>query len=244
MTKLNQIVATERTANTNAERDLTEAYHTVQKDQLFGGIEKSYKPRDDAGDKLPTESTKVQQTTEALLDAAANALIRLFDLRYTKDVANRVAKADLVVDGVTLQTDVPVTFLLTLEDKLTHLRTFVTHLPVLDPAETWEHDGASGVWKSKPIEATRTQKVPKTVEKAPATDKHPAQVELYMADVIVGDYTTYRFSGRTSKERQDHLLVQIDKLIRGAKFAREAANNIEIEELEIGKTLLDFILRG
>jgi len=243
-TKLHQIVAIERSHNTIEERRLTEAYKTIQKDQLFNGIEKTYEPRDDQGDKLPSESTKVQQTTEGLLNDAATALTRLFDLRLTKDVANRVARADLVLDGVTLYPDVPVTFLLTLEQKLVDLRTFVVNLPVLDPSETWEHDSASGQWKSKPTMATRSKKVPRSFTKAEATDKFPAQVELYMEDVIVGDYTTYKFSGRTSKQRQDQLLDRIDKLTNAVRFAREEANRIEIEDFKIGDALLNYILRG
>src|SRR5688572_2648958 len=102
------------------------------------------------------------------------ALTRLFDVILTKDVANGVAKADIVVDGTSIATDVPVTYLLFMEKQLTDLHTFVTKLPVLDAAESWAFDEATDAYATPPTQTTRSKKVPRNHVKAEATEKHPA----------------------------------------------------------------------
>ena len=45
------------------------------------------------------------------------------------------------------------------------------------------------------MQTLRTKKVPRNHVKAEATEKHPAQVEVYYEDVAVGYWTTVKFSG-------------------------------------------------
>jgi hypothetical protein len=243
VTLLNQLVAIEKGVNSTAERAFTDAYHAIQKDALFGGIERTYQPDADDGDQLPRESTKVQQSVEDLLDHVSDALTRLFDVRLTKDAANTTATADIVVEGgIVIQTDVPITFLLTLENKLVDLRTFITKLPLLDPAEDWAQDGQrAGVLASAPYETTRSKKVPRSFEASPATDKHAAQVTVYNEDIIVGRWTTKKFSGKISAARQDELLERIDKLTEAVKFARVEANTIPVQDRKIGALMMDYL---
>jgi hypothetical protein len=58
--KLNQIVAIEKGIKANTLRGLTDVYHQLQKTPMMSGISRTYKPKDDEGDKLPAEFTKVQ----------------------------------------------------------------------------------------------------------------------------------------------------------------------------------------
>src|SRR5215472_14591635 len=125
MPKLNQIIAIEKGVKTGAFQTLTEAHHQVQKTTLLGGISRTYRPRDEEGEQLPPESTRVQVRAEDIIRTVTASLTELFDTTATKDWANTHAKADVVVDGQTIVTGVPATYLLVLEKQLVDLHTFV-----------------------------------------------------------------------------------------------------------------------
>jgi hypothetical protein len=243
MAKLNQIIAVEKGVKSKSFQDLTEAHHAVQKAALLSGIARSYQPKDEEGEQLPPESTKVQVRTEEVLRQVSATLTRLFDVTSTKDAANCVAKANVVVDDETLLTDVPVSTLLFLEKQLTDLHTFIKKLPVLDAAESWGYNDSADCWSTDPVRTLRTKKVPRNHVKAEATEKHPAQVEVYYEDISVGTWTTVKFSGALPAKRVSELLERIDKLQQAVKFAREEANNAEVVDRKIGDKVFGFLFR-
>lgn len=198
------------------------------KTQLLSGISRTYRPKDEEGDQLPPESTKLQINAEDALKAAVDAFARLFKVTLEKDGTNLHALADIVVDGVVLLNNVPVPFLLFLEKQLNDIHTVITKLPTLDPAENWHYDENAGAWATDPTETTRTKKIPRNHVKAQATDKHPAQVELYHEDVIVGYWKTIKFSGAVPAKRVSELLERMNKVRQAVKFAREQANSVEV----------------
>ena len=242
MTRLNQIIAVEKGVKSRSYADLTEAHHTLQKSALLAGIARTYQPRDDDGEQYPPESTRVQVRADDVLRGTAATLTRLFDITATKDWANCQAKADVVVDGQTVLTGVPATYLLFLEKQLTDLHTFIAKLPVLDAAETWARDEAADCWATEPVQTTRTRKIPRNHVKAEATDKHPAQVEVYYEDVVVGNWRTVKFSGAMPASRIKSLLERVDKLARAVKFAREEANSLEITDQHLGERVFGYLL--
>ena len=242
MTKLNQIVAIEKSAKSDANGAITAIYHRVQKPDMFAGIARTYEPLLEDGERLPAESTRVMLNAEELLKTALrDAWTRLLDLTLTKDTANTHAKADIVVDGVTLATDVPVTYLIWLEKQLTDMTTLVTKMPLLDNAFAWAPD-TTGVWATTAVQTIKTKKVPRNHVKAEATDKHPAQVEMYFEDVPVGVWTTIRFSGAMPAVRQRELLARLAKLSEAVKFAREEANSAEVTDKHVGGAIFDYLL--
>jgi len=242
VTRLNQIIAVEKGVKSRSYADLTEAHHTLQKSALLAGIARTYQPRDDDGEQYPPESTRVQVRADDVLRGTAATLTRLFDVTATKDWANCQAKADVVVDGQTVLTGVPATYLLFLEKQLTDLHTFIAKLPVLDAAETWARDEAADCWATEPVQTTRTRKIPRNHVKAEATDKHPAQVEVYYEDVVVGNWRTVKFSGAMPASRIKSLLERVDKLARAVKFAREEANSLEITDQHLGERVFGYLL--
>ena len=195
MARLNQIIAVEKGVKSKSFQDLTEAHHSVQKPALMSGLSRTYQPKDEEGEQLPPESTKVQIRVEEVLTQIGSTLTRLFDVTATKDATNAVAQADVVVDGSPLLTAVPVTYLLFLEKQLTDLHTFVRKLPVLDAADTWVFNEPANSYSTEPVRTIRTKKVPRNHVKAEATEKHPAQVEVYYEDIAIGYWTTVKFSG-------------------------------------------------
>ncbi|MFC0431861.1 hypothetical protein [Kutzneria buriramensis] len=240
-TKLNQIIAVEKGVKSGALRDLTDAHHALQKPALLAGISRTYQPKDEDGEVLPPESTRVQVKTEDVLRRTASVLTRLFDVTATKDWANCVAKADVVVDGRTLLSDVPVAYLLFLEKQLVDLHTFVKKLPLLDAAESWSFEESADYWRTEQVRTIRTKKVPRNHVKAEATEKHPAQVEVYYEDVPVGYWTTVKFSGALPARRVNELVDRVEKLQQAVKFAREEANALEVTDQRVGDAVFGYL---
>lgn len=241
MTRLSQIVALSKGAQANGERALTDAYQSLQKANLLSGITRNYTPKDDEGDKLPPESTLVQLTVLQVFNNISEALTRMFDVVLTKDSANTTAVADIVVNGTTLATGVPVPYLLYLEKQLVNLGTFISKLPVLDPAEVWV-DEEAGVHRTAVTSTVRTKKVPKNWVKAEATDKHPAQVEIFHEDVIVGTWNTTKLSGAVTQATKATLIKRVRDLQDAVKVAREEANATVIEDRKVGAALFSYLL--
>lgn len=241
MTTLSQIIAVTKGVKAQTLRDVTEAHRVTQKAPLLSGISRRYRPRDEEGEQLPAESTRVQVNVSDVLGDVSKTLTRLFDLVLTQDVANCEATADVVVDGAPLLRDVPVTYLLFLEKQLNDLHTFVDKLPVLDPAETWTFSPEIGCYASNPVETVRSKKVPRNHVKAEATDKHPAQVEVYTEDVPVGNWTTVRHSGALPATRVKELRERVMKLQHAVKFAREQANASAVVDQTAGEAVFGYL---
>lgn len=243
MTKLSQIIAVEKGVKSDATRRVTDLHRDVQKQPLLSGISRSYRPRDEEGDHLPPESTRVQVKADDVLAEAAQVLTRLFDVTLTKDTANCTAAADVAVNGKVLLKKVPVTYLLFLEKQLTDVHTFVAKLPLLDPAEDWEDaiDPVTGCWKTRPVQTVRSKKVPRNHQVAAATPQHPEQVQVYTEDVPVGDWTTVKFSGALPATRVRQLLDRVEELQRAVKYAREEANGTEVSDRHAGEIIFGYL---
>jgi hypothetical protein len=241
VTQLNQILAVEKGVKTRVDRAVTDAYHQLQKAPLLSGIARTYQPRDDEGERLPSEATKVQIKADTVLDGIADHLTRLIDVVATKDAANCRARGEVVVDGRMLLANVPVTTLLFLEKKLTDIATIIGKLPVLDPSETWTFDQAANCWATEPVQTVRTKKVPRNHVLAEATDRHPAQVQMYTEDTVAGYWTTVKFSGALPATRVAQLARRVDKLREAVQVAREQANSAEVTDVEHGAVIFDYL---
>jgi hypothetical protein len=239
--KLNQIIAVEKGVKSKANQDLAAAQQGLHKPGLLAGISRTYQPKDEEGEQLPPESTRVQVKAEDVLRDTAATLTRLFDVTATKDWANCTARADVTVDGRVLLADVPVSYLLFLEKQLAELHTFVRRLPVLDASEAWTQDPSTDCWKTEPVRTIRTKKVPRNHVKAEATEKHPAQVEVYYEDVPVGYWTTVKFSGALPARRVNGILDRVEKLQQAVKFAREEANSVEAADQRVGDAVFGYL---
>lgn len=247
MPKLNQILAIEKGTKARVNEKLTVIYKTLQKPELFSGHVKTYKPKDEDptspfGEVLPDDVRVVQAKAAKLLEQVAEAQTEIFDLSFARDVANTAAKADLVVDGVTILKDVPVPYLLWLEKQLNDLHSEVKRVPTLDPAEEWSWSSDQASYVSKMSNQARTKKVTVPLVLSPATDKHPAQVEKVTEDVRAGTWSTIKYSSALSVTVRDTYLKRVETLQKAVKQAREAANSIEVPKLEsVGKKIFDFV---
>jgi hypothetical protein len=241
MPKLNQIIAVTNGKKTQAHKAVTDAYQTLQKSALLEGISRAYKPRDDDGEPLPPEKKQVQFKVWDAIHAVTASLNELFDAVATQDWANCAAKATVAVDGQTVLRDVPVTYLLFLEKQLVDLHTFVEKLPTLDPGEAWAYNADADCYASDPYQTTKTKKVLKNHVKAEATDKHPAQVETYTEDVVIGYWTTVKFSGAVPAKERNEMLARVLKLQEDVKSAREEANGMAVDPKKVGAAVLKYV---
>jgi hypothetical protein len=242
MPKLNQINALVTARKGDAEKAVTELYKLIQKDQLFAGRERTYRPLDEVnGQKLPPESQRVQQRVDVLIEQARAKWTELWNLVYTQDTGNQQAKADIVVDGQVILANVPVTTLLFLDKQVNDLETFVSKLPTPDPAEEWAHDPNSGLLKGKATESLRTSKEPTVIVKHVPTKEHPAQTELIYKDVAVGTWTQILYSGCLQADRKNAVLARVKKLQDAIKLAREQANLIEVERQKAADPIFAFV---
>lgn len=242
MTKLNQIIAIEKSVKAKAARVIGDAGRELGKAPLLSGISRTYQPKDEDGEQLPPESTKVQRRVEEQLREVSAAMTRLFDVTATKDRTNAIAAADIVIDGEVLISDVPVTYLLFLEKQLGELQAFVKALPVLDAAESWTFNDAADCYATDPVKTQRAKKVPRNHVKAEATEEHPAQVDVYYEDIPVGYWTTVKFSGAAPAKRVAQLAERLEKLQIAVKFAREEANGTEVVDEKIGDKVFGYLL--
>lgn len=243
MTKLNQIIAVEKGIKSTVKSAVTDLYKAAQKPELFNGMSKHYEPVSEQDEILPPENKRVQFTAQGLLKEVSALMSKLFDVTAKKDWANTEAKADVTVDGKVLVIQAPVSFLLFLEKELTDIRTFINHLPVLDPADDWSQDVNSGLYKTGVVKTHRTKKVPKPVVLYPATAEHPAQTQLFAEDVLAGHWNAIKQSGALPKPEKQALLERAEVLLQAVKQAREAANSQEVKKVpDIGQAVFGYLL--
>jgi hypothetical protein len=251
MAKLHEIIAVEGGLQTTARKINEETIKTFgRRDEHFVGHTKETKHFADDDAKLDTSESKEMVTTvmdRLLYGTAAN--VRAMDAYMQKEATNQTAHADLVVDGVMLATQVPAIVLLGLETRITELRAVYEAIPTLAPGPTWELDTdrrkAGGVYRSANPDSTfRTRKTVRPIIMAPATDKHPAQVQAITEDVPVARIVTHHWSGMMTSAQKSDLLGRIDKLLRGLKRARQRANDATLVDRKIGGDIFAYLHGG
>ncbi|MCY4584178.1 MAG: hypothetical protein OXE50_15490, partial [Chloroflexi bacterium] len=162
---------------------------------------------------------------------------------FQKDTTNQEARANIVVDGVTLAEDVPATFLLGLENHLKRLKPLYEAIPTLQPGVNWSEDSdkGKGVYKAPPETTFRTEKVRRHEIIVEATEHHPAQTESFSVDVPIARVTNIKTSGMLTPVDKSTLLGRFDALIQAVKRARQRANGTEVINRNIGQMLVGYL---
>ncbi len=241
MPKLHQIVAVESSEKTRFERTRTKIYNGLDKDSLFKGMVRKYRPIEEDGDELPDERQEVQLTAQEAIKKFETATSRLIDLTATKDYGNAVARADVKVGDTVIIKDAPVPFLLFLEKQLVDLETFIRRMPTLDRARRWTHDENTGLYESEPEERRSTSKVQKPIVLYDATPEHPAQTQLVTEDVLQGIWTIVNYHGGIKELQREKWLDRVAELRVAVKAARCEANDTEVEQQKVAQKLFDYV---
>lgn len=245
MTKLHQLLAIEKSAKTDANRDSSALYKEMQRAEAFAGRHSTYRPfNEDDGDKQADKQQLVQLRAEEVLNGFSKCMTRILNITATRDTANQEAKADVIVSDVVLLKNVPVSTLIFLEKTLNDEETAVRKLPTLPTNVEWQWDDNSNLYATAPTKSYRAAKVDKVIIKAEATKEHPAQVEIRPADVQVGEWTTILYSGALPAKRKEEVLGRITELKEALKFAREMANRIDVKDVSVATPIYDYVING
>ena len=246
MAKLHELLAVESDLEGTYNKILkeTETNFTKHPDRYFGKHQR-IESFDENTPKEADTHKEMDDTVKSKLQYSEKSIVRYLDAVLQKERTNQDAKADLVVDGVTIAKDIPATFLLGLETKLKKVRvSLFESIPTLQPGIKWEKDPSMGddVYRAvNSDEKFRTKKVMKNHVVAEATKEHPAQVQVYNEDEKVARVITDTWCGMISSAEKSQTLSRIDKLIRAVKKARQKVNTTEVVKITIGKEIFSFI---
>jgi hypothetical protein len=226
---------------------VTKKYQLLQRPALFTGQTKTYEPYTQTGERaetIPPETTMVQARVREVLAGIVKDEIELLDKVFQQDVGNTKARADVIVDGVALLKSVPITNLMYLRKRMMEIRSVIQAIPTPDPTVEWVYDANLGLMKSKEEVVTqKTEKRPKVLVKYEATDKHPAQTEVYHVDLPIGEYKKRVFSGAERADVKEEMLARMDRLIDGIKQSIETANiTTEVVEDGVAEQLFAFVM--
>lgn len=239
--KLNQVIAIEKGVKGRTQKEITDAYHKAQKPVLFNGFTKTYKANVDGDETFPAEKKLVEVKVPSLLRDIRRNMAELFDVTTAKDFANCNAVADITLDGTTIASTVPVTYLMFLEKQLIDMQTSFNTLPVLDATEEWTFDNNSELYKTEATKTVKTRKTQEALTLVAPTDKHPGQAQLITVDRNVGMWDTVKMSGAIAEPDKRALLTRVEALIKAVKLARESANLVDAPDKDISTNLLNFV---
>jgi len=203
MGQLHQILAVEDGKMTTFKKVVEEGISTFSsKPELFKGLtteqvsefqsdNPKYKEYPDS-----TEAVPVSETVLGKLRYVFDAAIEYFDLVAQKDKTNQTASADLMVDGVVILSNVPAVTLLFIENKMKSVRGLIEAVKTLDPAKIWSpKPGQDNVFQAVPVSKPVKEPEEKWQIVAPATDKHPAQVQKIISHELRATKSSTELSG-------------------------------------------------
>ena len=248
MGKLCEVLAVEGELDSTCKSILDEATKTFKdKAAHFVGQTKIYQPFDEgAAEKEGTvEHLAMVTTVNEKLAYVFEHMAKLIDAKAQKDATNQVAKADIVVDGKTVATDIPATTLLGLEATMRQIKVLVLEVPTLPPGIEWASAPEVGKNVYKRVHPAVTFKTHKTFRSkilVEPTKEHPAQIEKWSEDENIGKFITDSWSGMLTPAEKSDMIGRIDTLARAVKEARQRANTTEVVKIKLAKNLMDYIL--
>ena len=165
----------------------------------------------------------------------------MISLTDSRELSNATCAADLKVGDKVIGTKIPVGTLIFLEKYIKEVRDFVANLPVLDPSFTWIWDASAGFYRSNETLTNSTKKLQKPIVLYDATDKHPAQTQLIVEDIVVGTWKTTTTSSCITVEDKEKYLGKISALLNAIVIARDEANMQEGKQSTLGSNILDYL---
>lgn len=213
----------------------------------FTSVTKKYTPFD--ADRVEFESSVESMEMVTTVNVELRKLMQdsaeYFDVLAQRDATNQNAKADVVINGVTLLVDVPAVTLLALEKKVKQLRDVFNVIPTLPASKKWELDKSLGDGMYRLVDPDVTYKTQKSMEPVvlyEATKEHPAQVKEVSKVENVGKYVTTAQSGMMTIADKEALLERLNTLGRAVKQARQRANQEPVVSVNIGTVIADYLL--
>jgi len=244
--QLHELLAVEQDLRSTKDREKDATIHTfTQRPDVFKGAIKTLIMFDENRKSEEGEGhEEVAETVNERLNKIQTDYIRYWDLRLQKETANQEAKADVIINGKPVFTDVPVTFLLNMETELMNLKNVYGSIPTLAPGIEWIPDEQKGRGIYKTAHKAEKNKTEKTIQfkvLIQPTKEHPGQVKEWSEDRPIGKFVTEVWSGMISPADKALMIGKLDKVLRAFKKARQRANCQETTPAEIGKQIFDYI---
>lgn len=247
MAKLHELLAAEGNVAATYNAIAEETLRVLARPTAFLRETVTVRHFDEAQRQLDT--TEVTDNTTTVTDRLTYSLGKAFasyiNLLLAKDRTNQEARADVMLNGQVFLADVPATALLTLETRLGGLRKAFESIPTLMAGPVWEWDADQSMYRTAtPTVTFRTKKTVRAVQLAPATDKHPAQVEKVPEDVAIASIERQGWSGMWTSRAKSDILARLDALLVAVKVARQRANRVDVVRLDAGARIASFLLNG
>lgn len=249
MSKLHELLAVEGDLDGNVVKVTEEAVVTFSKRaDHFSKSERSYLPTAENEPEQPTEYHDITTTVGEKLSYVLESWVKYLDANCQKEATNQVAKADIIIDGNVLVSGLPATALLSFENKFKKLRAMFEVIPTWAPGTEWGLDTSISTEERKIYKAKHPEQKNRSVKTfahkvlVPPSDKHPAQIEKWEEQVVVGRYTKDIWTGTISVSEKSEYLRRLDILIREIKKARQRANEAEIIKINVAESLINYVM--
>jgi hypothetical protein len=251
MPKVHELLAVQGNINGQTQKLRTDLMATFEKKKhLFQETLQTFQSTEEGKDSTPQVESQQSIQTSVLkeINWISQKLVKMIDIGHQVDIGNTQAKADVTLeDGTTLLRDIPATTLLWLEKRISEWKDLILSIPTLDPAKGFSLDTSrgKGIYKAREVNKPRTRKTKEVIQLSPATDKHPAQVQLIDIDKNIGTIKEQEWSSMITPALKADLLDNVEKLDRAVKAARSKANEQEVakDAGKIGSDLLEFIFK-
>lgn len=249
MPKLHELLAIEASLESESKGMMKAAEATFSNPNAFTGFHITYQSiaEDSEGNAdvvIPEERKGVSAAVGGYLSAATDAYFKWLGVNVSKETANTMAKADLVVGGVTVAKDVPATALLSLETKLKGVVSLVESIPTNELGVDWQVDDThaiDGVYAAPATETIRQEQVPEVLVMAEATEHHPAQVQLVKKQVPVARKRHIAYSAMMQPNDKREMVQRAKDMLLAVKQARQRANQQVVIETDVVQSIRDYI---
>lgn len=249
MAKLHELLAVEKSLRGQAEATRTDLKNTFEKKRVhFSEVIQTFHSITEGVDPKVEGKLEIQTTVAKELQWIGEKLAKAIDLGHQVDMANTLARADVILDdGTVVLSNVPATSLLQLEKRVAEIQELVHAIPTLDPTKGFEPEPerGAGIYRARDVEKPRTEKKFSYVVMVQPTDKHPAQVKELMLDQSVGRVVQQEWSSLLTVTQKGDMLDRVERLLRAVKAARSRANEqvIDVKTEVIGERLLNYVFR-
>lgn len=249
MGKLHELLAVESSMSDQSDKLRAELIDTfTKKRNHFAKKVVTTKYLDPNVDDEVEEQLGMQSTINKELDWISGHVTKAIDGAAQVDEANTKARADIVLeDGTIMAKNIPATQLLQLAKRLNEVKQVAEAIPTLDPSKGFVPDPSSGadVFKTREEIKPKTKKNYASFEASKATDKHPAQVQVFQEDQLIGKYHIFEWSSFITVSEKANMLARIEDLIRAVRKARARANDVDVDHgVKLGAKLLAFAFKN
>jgi hypothetical protein len=245
-TTLAQIIGVEQGVRSATEQWWKLVAGNLGNGNLLIGIDQTYEP-EEGHLPQPPKQQRVQLNVEELLAEARVKLGRYFDVTASKDWGNigeNGARADVRLNGNVILADVPATFLLFLEKRLTELAASISKIPTQSLAEDWVRSTQPGIWRTEQEKRPSTTKATSWEQIVAPTQYHPADVREVSRDVKAGEWVTVKYTSAPTAAWKQAILDRIAALREAVQSAIYDANKIEAHDVSVSGPIFGWIFDG